>query len=267
MNYIMNQVNDNKHYPFFSVIDAATEIKKRHENKELRSAVENYLQGDIPEYFKVGPVYYLPRHVATPNHETIRFVNALGGDGSKIVIGQDSGDKLVSKNPLKRALGKLQFFRNTNDLNAEVPSGVRKVIDFGKYDGKKIHEIKTLWGESLMDFHNRLFYEIVPAYVVLVDDANWINRNGRGDIKEHYIKLLALSLAHGVFFEDLLCANPDDAYFVEEVILPACKELKQRFGFDPLIVDLGQSFTGHNQFWYSYPDVVNELIDKSLASI
>ena len=251
--------------PFPEVIE---ELKRRAADKELRHRVEEYLGGDIPPYFAKGPVLYLARHVATPNYETLRFIHLVETCGMKVVIGQDTKDKFVPHNQLKKALGKLPVclgITNREGISQERYQKIR-VIDFNKANGKPLGSIETLWGQPLVDFHAELLKSYTKGIVEVHEDAEWIDRNHRGDLLEHYKKFLALFLVHGVLFEDYQVEDKHEGRFVNEVLRPAYRFVEQEFGCRPLITQLTPTSVEHPEYWISYPKEVLDIVRRKLIS-
>jgi len=251
--------------PFPEVIE---ELKRRSADKELRRKVEEYLGGDIPPYFTKGPVLYLARHVATPNYETLRFIHLVETCGMKVVIGQDTKDKFVPHNQLKKALGKLPVclgITNKEGVSQERYQKIR-VIDFNSANGRQLGRIQTLWGQSLVDFHAELLAPYTKGVVEVHEDAEWIDRNHRGDLLEHYKKFLALFVVHGVLFEDYQVEDKHEGRFVNEVLRPAYRFVEEAFGYRPLITQLTPTSVEHPEYWISYPKEVLDIVRKKLIS-
>jgi len=241
---------------------ALEEVHKRSRDTGLRKRVEEYLGGDIPEYMRERPVLYLARHVATPNFETLRFLHLLEPLDLPIVLSQDTKDTFTSANMLKRFLGKLPVCTRVTQ-KAGVTHELyqhKTVIDFTKAQGKPFSEVETLWGEPLAQFHARLFTELSTVPPIITDDAEWIDRNSRGDLLAHYKRFLALFVAHGVLFEDYLVEDKEEEHFVREVLEPAFTFVEETFGVRPLITQLTPSSVESVKFWLSYPKDVLPLL-------
>ncbi|HYE23137.1 MAG TPA: hypothetical protein VEA92_01640 [Candidatus Paceibacterota bacterium] len=241
---------------------ALEEIHRRSGDTALKRRVEQYLNYDIPEYMQGDPVLYLARHVATPNFETLRFLHLLEPLGLPIVISQDTKDTFTSTNMLKRFLGKMPVLTRITQKDGATHELYRNttIIDFAQAQGRPFSEVKTLWGESLIDFHTRLFSEMKNGRACIVDDAAWIDRNERGNLLEHYKRFLALFVAHGVLFEDYLIEDKEEEHFMREVLEPAFAFVEETFGVRPLITQLTPSSVESVKFWLSYPKDVLPLL-------
>ena len=250
--------------------EAVKELERRQKDPTLQKKVEEYLQGDIPEYFKDGPILYLARHIATPNFETLRFIYLMRQLGMKTVVSQDSKGMFVPYNQVKKALCKLPICRRVsqkgNKLNEQYENVT--IVDFNKADGKSFSDIQTLWGEKLIDFHAGLFSELLGKNgdIVRPDDAEWIDRHHRDNLFEHYKHLLALFLVHGIFFENYDLNDKHEARFVKDILRPAYRFVEKKFGYRPLIVQVYSTTFESGRFWLSYPKKVLDIVRESMKS-
>jgi hypothetical protein len=241
--------------------DAIPEIHKRRENRELMRAVEEYLGKDIPEYFRRSrPTLYLARHIASPNFETLRFIEIAKPFELPLVIGQDFNDKFVSQNSLKRALGKMPIVKCISSDHREMLENFT-IINFEEAQGKPLRDIKTIFNIPLAKFHNDLLTEVYPHAVELFDESAWIDRNGRGNLLEHYKRFLSLFIAHGIMFE-FYEAEVDD-FFVENVLKPAVEYVTKEFGHRPLIANLVDDNISHIRNWNAYPSILYSQVKNA----
>ncbi|MEJ5999597.1 hypothetical protein [Paucibacter soli] len=240
-------------------------LRTRRRDSILLGKVTDRLDGDLPKWVG-GEVAYFSRHVASPNHETIAMVKDFSALGFEVVIGQDSGDKFTSVNHMKRALGSIHVLVDVAEVGGVRKEIFRKykIVDFDAVNGKRIEDVKTLWGQSLMQFHNELFSEIVTDRVRLVDDAKWISRRGRSDIKRHYADQFSLYAAHAVMVEGYFTHVREEAEFVEKLVLPTFESVAQEFGVLPLIANL-YPYRRSDEYWFGYPPEV-EVVLRSLLN-
>lgn len=240
--------------------DAIEEVYRRQKDHNLKARVLEYLNHDIPEYFRASPILYLSRHVATPNYETLRFIELAKPHHMPIVIGQDVKDIFVSNNSLKKALGKMPVVKYITSDNREVIENFT-IINFDVAQGKQLQTINTTFGQNLIEFHNYLFKVIYPEEILMADDSEWIGRHHRGNLLEHYKKTLALLIVHGVMFENY---ELEDHGFVENILAPSFDFVNAHFGVRPLICDLVPAEIAHVRNWDSYPSVLYKTIKNSL---
>lgn len=245
------------------------ELERRSKDEVLKAKVEKYLGGDIPSYFKSGPVLYLARHVAARNFETLRFIHILEPLGHQVVISEDSEDIFVPHNPLKRALGKLPICLGIKYQDGRTIEEFENltIIDFNTAAGKRFKDIRTLWGQPLTEFHAELLKECIKDHALIVDDAQWITRHHRGNLKEHYKHLLALFIAHGVLFEDYLVEDKHEGEFIRKVLRPAFQHVERTFGCRPLIARLTPTSIESDRFWLSYPRSAGAFVREKLAAV
>lgn len=250
-------------------LEAVLELERRQKDPELKKKVEEYLDGDVPEYFKDGPILYLARHIATPNFETLRLVHLMRELGMKIIVSQDTKDLFVPHNQLKKALCKLSILRGIsqkgNNLNEQYQNVT--IVDFNTANGKRFDTVTTLWGEKLIDFHARLFSQLIHGNIESPDDAAWIDRHHRGNLLEHYKQSLALFVTHGIFFDDYPIEDEHEISLVRRVLRPAYRFIEQRFGLRPIIVQLVPKTFESNRFWISYPKDVLDIVRASLTTV
>jgi hypothetical protein len=245
---------------FTPVNEAIEEAFRRKSDIELNRQVRDFLDNDIPPHLddKV-PVCYMARHVATPNFETLKFIELAKPYGLPIVISQDLDDIFTPNNSLKKTLGKLPVQKSVDRHGTEIIENF-SILNFSECSGKKFKDIHTKFGDTLESFHSQLFNVIYPNTVKIVDESDWINRNYRGNLVDHYKKSLALMLTGGVLFE---WYPPSEKQFVEAVLEPAFDFVVKEFGVKPLIVELvhetEEAKIGH---WESYPSVLYPCIKK-----
>jgi len=248
--------------------EAVEELERRRKDTVLMQKIEEYLEGDVPPHFAGGPILYLARHVATPNFETLRFFHLVEATGLPTVIGQDLKDKFVPKNSLKKALGKLPISTSVTMRGGQCRETYERlsIIDFNSSSGKPFEEIRTHWGEPLSDFHASLFKELTKHPVAIANEADWIDRQHRGNLLTHYKKFLALFIAHGILFEDYALNDREEARFIERVLRPAYRFVERKFGCRPLIAQLTPTTGESAEFWISYPQKVRDIVHERLAT-
>lgn len=244
--------------------EAIEELKRRRQDPELQDRVRAYLNGDIPEYFGDTPIFYLARHVATPNFETLRFVHLLESSGFRTVISQDTQDFFFAANDMKKALLKLPVHTGHSSKGGVYQERFENysITDLNAANGKRFSELKTHWGQPVTEFHQELCQEFFHHKVEVIDDSAWIDRNERGNLLAHYQKFLALFIVHGVLFEDYLIEDERERHFITAVLAPAFRFVQDYFGLQPLISQLNPTSIESEHFWISYPAAVGDRIKK-----
>ncbi len=241
-------------YYYTTFSDALAQLRARREDRELRRRVELFLGTDVPDPFREGPVLYLARHVATPNFESLFFLDMASRMEWTAVIGQDLDDKFVPKNSLKRALGKLPIVRG-NTIGGERTEYIT-VLDFNKSNGRSLRELATFRGTPLGQFHNELFQHVVKEPVYLSDESAWITIHHRGNLLEHYKKHFALFILHGILFEYFVTCDTEENRLFVDVVEPAFHFVLEHFGVRPLIVPSVTPSIESNRNWEAYPEGV-----------
>jgi hypothetical protein len=241
--------------------EAIAVINERRQNTELIKSVSEYLNHDIPPHFdQKAPVLYLSRHIATPNYEALHFIELGLQYNLPLIIGQDKKGKFVSHNELKRSLGKLPVTKGMSRRQDEIVENFT-IIDFSHVQGKPFADIKTRHGIEIVTFHNNLFNYIYPNKVEIAEESEWIDRNCRGDLLEHYKHMLALLCVHGIMFE----SYPDyEKDFVNTILRPAMEDVEQKIGCKPLIVELVPSEMEMTKNWNGYPSILYQFIKNDI---
>ncbi len=233
------------------------ELKNRQDNDFLSKKVIELLGNSLPSPLENKISAVLSRQVASPNYEIKLFLDKVKDKKMDPVIFEYCDDKFISANPLKRALGVMKF---QNMLSEKFIRTKRNVINFHESDGKKISKIKTLWGESLVDFHHSLLQRIYPNCSDFVfDGSNWFTTNGKS-AKEYYKKYLGLFLQRACLFENFI-PEGREYDFLENTVLPAFFELYEVTGYKPLIVQLLPSQVENNEYWTCYPFSILPFIE------
>jgi len=240
--------------------DAVRELAARKDDAELAAAVEREFSGKIPSVLQEGNKAVIFRQVATPNYEFMRFIGVPDASGLSAVFLEYFSDKFTSNNPLKYHLGKMIMDEGI-DKKGTRKTRYESVINFNDYDGKKISEVKTVWGQSLVDFHHRLFTAYYPQFKESFHDLSpWLAENGVVP-KEYYRNLLGSFIRHGILFENFMIQGKELA-FIRDIFLPAFFAAWLKTGKKPLIVELEPTEIEGDKFWCSYPSAFAARIEK-----
>ncbi len=238
-------------------------IRDRWADEKLRKAVEEKLEGDIPEILRKGPHGMIWRHIGTPDGEFERFLELCQKADLNPLCLEYIHDKFAARNFTKLGLAKLSFKKGCNK-KSETLVEKEKIIDFKDAEKKKMCELKTLWGENLVDFHHSFMKEMFPGMESnIVDISDWVKRNG-GAPKNYYFHILSLTLCHVVLFDDLdLLKSEED--FVKEIILPAFHEVENEFGVRPIIVRISKEGEQEKDpYWCSYSERAKEIVNNHI---
>lgn len=237
---------------------AVDTIKKRRKDASLCKEISNFLKGDIPAHFTGSmPVFYLSRYIATPDYETLQYVEQVQKYNLPIIIGEDTTDIFTSHSSLKRNLVKLPIVTGTTKNGSGIVE-YATMANFNTEQGKKMKEVMLFNGQNLPTFHNNLAKKLFPPAVQIVDESAWVDAHSRGKLVKLYEDLLALFIVNGIMLE---CYEPDEIGFLQEVVIPAYRTTKKRFGYTPLIVPLEENYPKKIQDVNSYPATVLKYLE------
>jgi hypothetical protein len=227
-------------------------LEERRNNPELMRRVEDLLNGEIPDVLVGNKCGVMARQVATPNFDTQFFLKLTRENGLKSVLFEYPEDKFTSKNIFKHSLGKIIINLGINKIGNDIVEKINIIVHV-KCDGKKIREIKTLWGESLVDFHRKLFsaYEISGDYM-FYDISDWYKIKG-GNASNYYMNFLLLFVCHGILFENFLTIKSSEGDFTKNILLPSIEKIIDKIGVKPLIVPMDPIDIENEDYWISHP--------------
>jgi len=248
----------------YTPLSEAIEIlEKRQQDKDLITKIEKLLEGNIPEPFKkINKCAINGKQVATPNFDVRWFLSIVKDHDLKPIFYEYHSDKFTSNNYFKHSLGQLRIHNDKYDKNGNNVEEKITIIDFNKYDGRPLNEIKTLWGESLIDFHKKLFsiYDYKIEDYIFYDGSLWLKQKGEV-ANNFYEKDLLLYICHGILFENFLLSGKDGE-FTKKVFLPAFQKVFNLVGLKPLIVPIPPMDIDieEDSHWYSYDKKIKSLI-------
>lgn len=244
----------------YTPLDQAwTILEERRKDKELEKNVLNLLNGDLPIHFNEGAKAVLFRNLISPNYEVRRFVSIVDGFSFlKPLFFEHIEDKFTSNNQLKRSLGKMYFVRSIGKKGGTIMQS-ENIIDFVESDGKLISEVKTKWGEGLVDFHHRYFAEkFRPMPDTFYSGSKWLKSKG-ANAQEYYKSFFLLFIRHGILFENMMLDSKEKV-FAEKVFLPAFISVYKALGVKPLIFALEPTDIEGDHFWTCYPASDKEYV-------
>jgi hypothetical protein len=245
---------------YTSLEEAKEEVWKRWNDAELRRRVLEYV-GELPKGFGQEPRAVLSSQLATSNFEYYRFAEKAKKVGLKPLCSEYSSDKFCSKNPDKRFLGKVTFFHHKGRNNGNRTTSCT-IIDFCTEDGKPLQEVKTVWGDEFVAFHNRMLKSNLPT-LELRDATEWYRRKGNNPAS-FYHHLLALFICHGIHFANYLDEG-DEGNFTRDIVWPAIQKVTGHFGLKPLIVRLLPKESEADPYWCWYPGHLEAEVKALLA--
>lgn len=255
-------------FVYTHIEQAVKELEFRKVDENISQFVDANLPMGVPAVFKNERNAVLARQLASPNFEFMKFSNVadkLNGF-TKIVMEMHKDKFTPADNLTKYHLGKIVFnnSRMQHDSNNSIMT-----VDFNEYGGKKISEVKTVWGQGFVDFHHELLqYSInnkLNSETTQFDASDWVSKLGTS-ASEYYAKFLSLFLQNGILFENFLLKEKAEQTFTREVFLPAFIKIIKETGVKPLIVSYLPIETEGNNFWNYYPDEYFEFINHKLQA-
>jgi hypothetical protein len=260
-NKIMSDRNIFNQIVYTPLSEALRLLEERQKDPVLIEKINNILKGDIPDVLKNKKCGIFARQVATPNFDTQRFIKLTKENQLETVLFEYPDDKFASKNVFKHSLCQLSINSGINKKGDYIVEKIN-IIDLVKYDGEKIRELITFWGEPLIDFHKKLFtYYEFSNDLIFYDISDWYHRNG-GIAEEYYTNFLLLFVAHGILFENFLMKDTEGD-FTKKILLPTIEKIINLTGIKPLIVPLSLIDTEDEKYWISHPSHIKNLIPRN----
>jgi len=246
--------------------EAMEELKRRREDKKLGETISELLHGDIPSILE-GPSIkaVLFRQLVTPNYEVRRFFHLVEGlNGLEPLFWEYYEDKFTSNNEWKHSLGKMKFFVRVGKKKEGRTEHVT-IVDFAKYDGKKISQVKTLWGQSLVRFHHEFFENVYqPWSDFFFDSSEWFWRNGVSADK-YYTPFFRLFVRDAILFENFML-DVKELSFTKDIFLPAFIQVFRETGHKPLVVALEPTEIEEDVFWLCHPSKSKSFVEGKTSS-
>lgn len=245
--------------------EALKELTRRRDDARLQEATQKSLaqHGNfILKHFE-RPRAVLFRQVATPTHETLRFLRYAKDMDLEPLVLEYYGDKFVSaRNPYKRSLGKMPIYQHVG-ADGQVSIRYNTVLDFPAYEGKSFYNVRCIHGEPLIAYHHRLLAATTGMDVErsCVDATPWFGLIGL-QAEKYYEQVFTLFVRDGILFENYF-VTPSERSFVEHVIIPAFNAVSRTYGVQPIIVRLLPPKQELQTFWDSYPKKIERFLDAS----
>ncbi|MEK7638857.1 MAG: hypothetical protein AAB388_01715 [Patescibacteria group bacterium] len=255
---------DSRFDVFYSDLERArTELFKRRENVALTQQLreELFLVPKLKVVLK-EPHLVLFRQIASPVTETEQFIKIAKELELKPLIFEYYDDKFVGAgNPFKRGLGKLPIFKFTSATGVDVFE-YRTVVDFNAYNGHLLKDVRTLRGEKLMELHHKLFekYFQISISKCTVDLSSWF-KVYNGSAADYYEALMSLFVRDAILCESFI-TSPAEEGFSAKVAYPAFKNVRKKYGLDPLVVRIMDKTEEYRVYWDCYPTDVDALLTK-----
>jgi len=238
-------------------------LEERKKDKDLIKKVDALLGGDIPDCFSDTSKNYAVhfRQIATPNFDALWFLDISYLFDLKPVFFEYHDDKFTSNNEFKHSLGQLRIHNGLNK-HGDHKRELATIVDFNKFNGHQLKEVVTLWDESLIDFHKKIFelYELPKEKITFFEASQWFHHHGTG-AKDYYKEFFLLFVKDGILFENFLTEGTEGE-FCKNIVLPAIDYVYEKTGLKPLIVPIPPMDIQDDEHWISYKPLVKDLIQK-----
>lgn len=215
--------------------EARQELLRRREDYGLKNRVEAFL-GNLPNGFPREPFAGSLPHVASARLYDFCFREEARKIGLQSWWFEYLTDEFNPNNPDKNGLWKLRVLSGYGRKGGARVHKVNIVGDPHRYRKKRINDLLTLRGESVVEFHHRLHRKAFPEDNVL-DMSSWIKSCG-GKAERYYPSTLCLFIWHGILFDDFHAQIPGLDEFRERLVIPSFERVKREIGVPPLIVRL-----------------------------
>jgi len=244
---------------YVSLAEARALIKERWVNEALRKEVERRLAGHLMPELAENPRAVLWRCLPSPDNGFTFFLQSAKWIGLEPFLPSYIEDKFVHLNDEKKGLARLCL---------TIADGMRvtaDILDWKTSEGLPIDEVRIRSGETLAEFHLRLF-DIAGYAVEQRDLSEWLKRQKPSS--NYYYYLFQHFIVHGVYFEAIL--EGEDARhdeFTRSVIYPNLERIQSEYGLKPLIVQLypPDQTPEEDFYWFSYPPHVNAHLLKYVS--
>lgn len=203
------------------------------------------------------------RDIISPNKELLFFLDLIKEVEMDPALIEYTDGKFVARNFNKYHLCRM-FFHNGVGKKMGDKIETMMVVDFNKYEGKKLDKLKTIWGDNFIDFHHKILKEAVPAIDMkkICDFSKWFNKH-RKKSQYYYLHYLALFIAHGVLFENFILSKGEKEFTLKKII-PSFRKAEQIFGIKPIIVPLTLVEDENELYWWCYPGKIKSMVEKQL---
>lgn len=197
------------------------------------------------------PTAVLARHVASPSYETMWFARVARRHGFQALIIEHRSDRFTAHNPAKRSLATLPVVVGRS-RNGQAIVRRQKIVDTAAAEGRRLEEVVTQAGESLIDYHHRKLAQVLgpdAPLVMSLQDVAPACAAGPGAYYLEFFKMLSGPL---VLFEDFV-ADEQTAAFFQRTVLPAHRRAVSETGRRPQIARLVPGRRTSSPMWNAYP--------------
>jgi hypothetical protein len=239
-------------YIYTSQSEAILELNRRRSDPLLLKQIQEFWGEHFPSFIdEAKPFGFFSRPVITPNIETLFFLDIVG-DFHVSPILLEFPDTFTARNEAKYHAAKIHTFERSKKGHLILQK--KSIIDFHHWEGKPINKIVLPSGINFCDYHHDLFNAVYPNSVpAIVDISEWFNKLRMEFSSYYYLGYLALSIYHGVIFENFLLDEMEEKEFFLKKVAPSFIKLEEIFGVKPLISPVLPLKNARLNEWYYYP--------------
>lgn len=239
------------------------EIERRSNDHALVERVRLFWKEHPFPYSFEGPRAIFNREIITPNREMQYFMDLVSSLNMEPLLLEYPAGKFVNKNKNKYFLCKLLFSKEKATMFDDTKATCR-VVDFNIWEGKPLSDVKTIWGDSLIETHRELLESVYPSVSKnIVNITDWFNTT-RHITEYYYLYFMSLFICDGVLFENFMLSDESEREFFFEKILPSFRKATEIFGVKPLIFPLLPIEHEKDPFWYSHDHNQQHVIKKKM---
>lgn len=222
------------------------------------------LRGDgLAERLAARPHAVWFRHVATPNFEQRMFRQMARATGMVPLVLEYHHDKFVTRNLDKLSLARMSFFDGLG-RNGGHRIRVERIACLPDMDGLPLDQVRTHWGQGLIEFHHELLrQDPFLADVEQFDASEWFADHG-GTARQYYVDLLAMFTGCSILI-DTFWLTGNDREFTQQVVLPAFAQAA-RLGRRPLVCRTYPESMDGEPNWARYPGPLAAFVRAKLNS-
>lgn len=244
---------------YISLEEAVKELRNRQAKMVGWNKVQKIIGTKCP--LPVGTYGFLWRHVATSRWEDIQFARRCEEWNLKPIWGTFIHDQFLTRNPSKTRIGRVKWREKVGLCKAWV-------IDPIVCEGLSFSQIKTIWGEGLIEFH-KCFRETINLPTnqhSVIDLSKWVQSFGKAS--DYYFPLMSFMTVGGIYFESFetvgVNGSPqrDLKRFKEEVVIPAIEKVEEFLGMQPLIVEHPVPGQDEKIVLEEYPPLIGKFLEE-----
>jgi hypothetical protein len=240
--------------------DALREIELRRSESDFGIS-DLYLESLELEKLSKGRILGFIHRDITPNLEVSRMIDTCDFMGIHPIMLNYESDIFSCLSRSKYFLGKLGFFSGYGK-GGGMKIDFKKIINFDGVEGKKMNEVKTIFGNDLITFHKEIFNE--KFHFLERSEFDVTNVSSQTNAFEIYKFIFFLSIKSGFFLEHFIFEGKEKD-FIKEIIFPAFVHVWNKTGYRPLVVPFEPTETDDADFWHYYFFNIKDIIENKYS--